>query len=198
MRYVTESELRDEYAACPFDTYRLAPDTRLTPGARQFLVDFRITFDAGMAPPRAETGAPAPDDQRLCDSFLDDVRVLGAKLCLLARRSSGISRGLSCRLLRRGSGLEAGGPRRGRLGCGGRRAGMRADADVRPASDLLRGGVARRRARPDHAFLDERQGRFGRGDSRSHGNLGLRGPTRPIRDRPGDRQGPGGGRPWLI
>ena len=95
MRYVTESELRDEYAACPFDTYRLAPDTRLTPGARQFLVDFRITFDAGMAPPRAETGAPAPDDQRLCDSFLDDVRVLGAKLCLLARRSSGISRGLS-------------------------------------------------------------------------------------------------------
>ena len=95
MRYVTESELRDEYAACPFDTYRLAPDTRLTPGARQFLVDFRITFDAGMAPPRAETGAPAPDGQRLCDSFLDDVRVLGAKLCLLARRSSGISRGLS-------------------------------------------------------------------------------------------------------
>lgn len=51
MRYVTESELRDEYAACPFDTYRLAPDTRLTPGARQFLVDFRITFDAGTALP---------------------------------------------------------------------------------------------------------------------------------------------------
>ena len=198
MRYVTESELRDEYAACPFDTYRLAPDTRLTPGARQFLVDFRITFDAGMAPPRAETGGPAaarPAAVRL----LPRRRPRARRKALLARASKQRHQpGVVSRLLRRGSGLEAGGPRRGRLGCGGRRAGMRADADVRPASDLLRGGVARRRARPDHAFLDERQGRFGRGDSRSHGNLGLRGPTRPIRDRPGDRQGPGGGRPWLI
>lgn len=95
MHYVTESELRDEYAACPFDTYRLAPDARLTPGARQFLVDFRITFDAGAALPRAETGAHKPDGQRTSDSFFDDVHVLGAKLCLLARRSCGICRGLS-------------------------------------------------------------------------------------------------------
>lgn len=95
MRYVTESELRDEYAACPFETYRLAPDTRLTPGARQFLVDFRITFDAGTARPQAKAGASESGDQRLRDSFLDDVRVLGAKLCLLARRSDGICRGLS-------------------------------------------------------------------------------------------------------
>lgn len=95
MRYVTESELRDEYAACPFETYRLAPDTRLTPGARQFLVDFRIAFDAGTPRPQAGQRASEPTDQRLRDSFLDDVRVLGAKLCLLARRASGICRGLS-------------------------------------------------------------------------------------------------------
>ncbi|MDY2777571.1 MAG: hypothetical protein SOU51_04275 [Collinsella sp.] len=110
MRYVTEGELRDEYAACPFETYRLAPDTRLTPGARQFLVDFRIAFDAGIPRPQAGTGASESDGQRMYDSFLDDVRVLGAKLCLLARRSSGISRGLSCACHAAGAAWGQGGP----------------------------------------------------------------------------------------
>lgn len=125
MRYVTESELRDEYAACPFETYRLAPDTRLTPGARQFLVDFRITFDAGAAAKSvAARGASAPADQRLCDSFLDDVRVLGAKLCLFSQRSQGI-----CRALARVCGAAGAAWQRGE-------AGVVADADGEAPGEL--------------------------------------------------------------
>lgn len=42
VKFITEMELRDLYKAEPFTTYVLEPDIKITPGARQFLVDRRV------------------------------------------------------------------------------------------------------------------------------------------------------------
>lgn len=42
MKFITEMELRDRYKTEPFATYVLEANTKLTPGARQFLVDRRV------------------------------------------------------------------------------------------------------------------------------------------------------------
>lgn len=39
MKFITEEDLRDLYKRQPFTNYDLQPGERLTPGARQFLVD---------------------------------------------------------------------------------------------------------------------------------------------------------------
>ena len=39
MKFITEDELRFLYRKEPFTTYEPEPGTRLTPGARQFLLD---------------------------------------------------------------------------------------------------------------------------------------------------------------
>lgn len=44
MKFITEMELRDLYKTEPFTSYVLEPDTKITPGARQFLVDMRVTL----------------------------------------------------------------------------------------------------------------------------------------------------------
>ncbi|HWT74839.1 MAG TPA: ethanolamine utilization protein [Mobilitalea sp.] len=46
MKYITEEDLRDLYRKEPFTNYNLEPGVRLTPGARQFLLDKGISgFD---------------------------------------------------------------------------------------------------------------------------------------------------------
>ena len=45
MKFITEMELRDLYKAEPFATYVLQPDTKITPGARQFLIDRRVALE---------------------------------------------------------------------------------------------------------------------------------------------------------
>lgn len=45
MKFITEDDLRDLYFKNPFTSYEIKDDTRLTPGARQFLIDFKIDFD---------------------------------------------------------------------------------------------------------------------------------------------------------
>ncbi len=42
MKFITEADLRNLYKREPFTAYHLEPDVRLTPGARQFLMDHRI------------------------------------------------------------------------------------------------------------------------------------------------------------
>lgn len=42
MKFITEDDLRDLYKKEPFAEYEIAPGTRLTPGARQFLADRQI------------------------------------------------------------------------------------------------------------------------------------------------------------
>ena len=44
MKFITEMELRELYKTDPFATYVLEPDTKITPGARQFLVDRRVSL----------------------------------------------------------------------------------------------------------------------------------------------------------
>ena len=44
MKFITEMELRDLYKTEPFATYVLEPDTKITPGARQFLADRRVAL----------------------------------------------------------------------------------------------------------------------------------------------------------
>lgn len=39
MHFITEAELRAKYKTQPFIDFKLPPETRLTPGARQFLLD---------------------------------------------------------------------------------------------------------------------------------------------------------------
>lgn len=96
MRYVTEDDLRGAYAAEPFARYALPADAKLTPSARQFLVDFRIDVvgDGAAAAPRAaakdEPGGADAAASVSRGALLDDVRLLGAKLRLLAHRALGV------------------------------------------------------------------------------------------------------------
>ncbi|MCI7439666.1 MAG: hypothetical protein MSA61_10655 [Coriobacteriaceae bacterium] len=102
MRYVTEDELREAYAKAPFGTYELPDDARLTPGARQFLIDFRVDFDSGEAarPPKAHgRAARSVRGTDPCDlgALVHDANLLGARLRLLARRSLGIDNAVARR-----------------------------------------------------------------------------------------------------
>ncbi|WP_211660219.1 hypothetical protein [Peptoniphilus faecalis] len=45
MKFITEDDLRDLYFKSPFTSYEIKQGTRLTPGARQFLIDFKIDFN---------------------------------------------------------------------------------------------------------------------------------------------------------
>ncbi|MBU5668829.1 hypothetical protein KQI68_03140 [Peptoniphilus sp. MSJ-1] len=45
MKFITENDLRNIYFENPFTFYEIKENTRLTPGARQFLIDFKIEFD---------------------------------------------------------------------------------------------------------------------------------------------------------
>lgn len=45
LKFITEMELRDLYRTAPFTNFVLEPDTKLTPGARQFLTDRRIKLE---------------------------------------------------------------------------------------------------------------------------------------------------------
>ncbi len=44
MKFITEMELRAVYKTEPFATYVLESDAKITPGARQFLIDRRVTL----------------------------------------------------------------------------------------------------------------------------------------------------------
>lgn len=97
MFYVTENELRGAYNREHFSSYMLPEDAKLTPSARQFLIDFHIDFNEGYGAARgnADTSAhdPAAAAARAEDalaSFYDDIAVLGARLRMLGRNALGI------------------------------------------------------------------------------------------------------------
>lgn len=50
VKFVTETELRTRYEQMPFDVYLLEPGARLTPGARQFLIDFKVAWNDDTCP----------------------------------------------------------------------------------------------------------------------------------------------------
>lgn len=97
MFYVTENELRGAYNREHFSSYTLPEDAKLTPSARQFLIDFHIDFNEGYgaACGNADTSVhdPAAAAARAEDalaSFYDDIAVLGARLRILGRNALGI------------------------------------------------------------------------------------------------------------
>lgn len=97
MFYVTENELRGAYNREHFSSYTLPEDAKLTPSARQFLIDFHIDFNEGYgaACGDADTSVhdPAAAAARAEDalaSFYDDIAVLGARLRMLGRNALGI------------------------------------------------------------------------------------------------------------
>lgn len=63
MRFVTEIELKTSYRQSPFARFRLAEDQRLTPEARQFLIDHQIEIQ--LTDEREEAQPLSLSDQQL-------------------------------------------------------------------------------------------------------------------------------------
>lgn len=63
MKFITEMELRDLYKTGPFTTYVLETDTKITPGARQFLVDRRVKLVQGSDGKSANNSKSANDSE---------------------------------------------------------------------------------------------------------------------------------------
>lgn len=90
MKFITEEDLRDLYKKQPFTDYDLQPGERLTPGARQFLVDRGINmYDetdpfSKPAPKKAEAEAPAAasSDSRKKKKFCSRMKSLQALFLL--------------------------------------------------------------------------------------------------------------------
>ncbi len=97
MFYVTESELRGAYNREHFSSYTLPEDAKLTPSARQFLIDFHIDFNEGYGAACGNADTSAHDSaaaaaraEDALASFYDDIAVLGARLRMLGRNALGI------------------------------------------------------------------------------------------------------------
>lgn len=62
MKFITENDLRAQYKAQPFTTYQPKSGERLTPGARQFLLDRGIDlYSDQKRPPQQSKPAKQPD-----------------------------------------------------------------------------------------------------------------------------------------
>ena len=97
MFYVTENELRGAYNREHFSSYTLPEDAKLTPSARQFLIDFHIDFNEGYGAAGGNADTSAHDSAAAAAraedalvSFYDDIAVLGARLRMLGRNALGI------------------------------------------------------------------------------------------------------------
>lgn len=97
MFYVTENELRGAYNREHFSSYMLPEDAKLTPSARQFLIDFHIEFNEGYGAACGNADTSAHDSaaaaaraEDALASFYDDIAILGARLRMLGRNALGI------------------------------------------------------------------------------------------------------------
>ncbi|MDO4280367.1 MAG: hypothetical protein Q4C56_01930 [Peptococcaceae bacterium] len=80
MKFITEDDLRTLFKQAPLECYQLKPGERLTPGARQFLIDRGVDMYAADARPKARATAKTP--------ALLALRLEGLRLeCLLAAES---------------------------------------------------------------------------------------------------------------
>ena len=85
MRFVTERDLRDKFNSENFTTYVVKEGEKLTPGARQFLLDFKIDFECGSKKKKLEKIVKRSDHSDYLSVYLEDiVRLIKKKnLCLL-------------------------------------------------------------------------------------------------------------------
>lgn len=91
MKFITEEDLRDLYRKQPFTDYDLQPGERLTPGARQFLVDRGIDmYDrtdplaVGAASEKKTEKKAAPSDEKKKKKFCSRMKSLQALFLLTA------------------------------------------------------------------------------------------------------------------
>ncbi|MBR1606948.1 MAG: hypothetical protein IJ664_04490 [Clostridia bacterium] len=61
MRYITERELRDQFASGVPDSYQVPADCKLTPAARQYLMDLRLYRHA---PSPSQASVPLPGSRK--------------------------------------------------------------------------------------------------------------------------------------
>lgn len=79
MKFITESDLRSAYRKEGFSEFRLGQDCKLTPGARQFLTDRRVTLLGDVTPEQSAStqrvqtsgGRRGVDDAQVADSSTD-------------------------------------------------------------------------------------------------------------------------------
>lgn len=115
MTYVTEDELRERYNQEHFSTFELPEDARLTPSARQFLIDFHIDFEkeptspatsstSGIASHGTSKGGSHAASQAAAASqaplssaqaLYDAMRTFGMRLRLLGRHALGVNNELA-------------------------------------------------------------------------------------------------------
>ena len=81
MKFITEYDLRARFNEQPFTDYIIEKNTRLTPGARQFLSDRRITLLEDGA--EACEAADSKEDSLAIAKLLSDVEVLEAEFLVI-------------------------------------------------------------------------------------------------------------------
>lgn len=81
MKFITEYDLRARFNEQPFTDYIIEKNTRLTPGARQFLADRRITLLEDGA--EACEAADSKKDSLVFAKLLSDVEVLEAEFLVI-------------------------------------------------------------------------------------------------------------------
>lgn len=81
MKFITEYDLRARFNEQPFTDYIIEKNTRLTPGARQFLADRRITLLEDGA--EACEAADSKKDSLAIAKLLSDVEVLEAEFLVI-------------------------------------------------------------------------------------------------------------------
>ncbi len=81
MKFITEYDLRARFNEQPFTDYIIEKNTRLTPGARQFLSDRRITLLEDGA--EACEAADSKKDSLAIAKLLSDVEVLEAEFLVI-------------------------------------------------------------------------------------------------------------------
>lgn len=84
MRFITEDELRLQYESEPFTRYTCPPNARITPGARQFLIDRRIAFETEPTPRRGTTPEPTADTNVVMQLAFSKLQEMELTLALAA------------------------------------------------------------------------------------------------------------------
>lgn len=78
MLFITESELTDRYRKTPFATYTVAAETKLTPAARQYLLDHQVEITtseqaAEQAAEKTVASIEAPTATAVCEFYFDEM-----------------------------------------------------------------------------------------------------------------------------
>lgn len=83
MKFITEYDLRVQFNEQPFTDYKIEKNTRLTPGARQFLSDRRIHFFEEGAEPKLSVPAEKSKNSLVIAKLQSDMEILEAEFLVI-------------------------------------------------------------------------------------------------------------------